>query len=130
MSAIQTIQDQEESIRKQVRDLPDSKRVEFFRRSEQQLKDPDTYAVLNYLFVAGLHHFYLGKWMRGLVNLVIFCSGIMAFFLGFTLAGIVMVVTISLMELYALFNAQAIVTEYNNAVMQQIYNDIAGSHPG
>jgi hypothetical protein len=124
MNAIQAIQDQEESIRSRVRDLADDKRREFFRRSEQQLKDPDTYATLNYLFVAGLHHFYLGKWLQGLVNVLVFCSGIILFLAGFTLSGIGIVLAISLFELYALFNAQAIVAEYNNEVMEQIYNDI------
>lgn len=48
-----------ERLRKCVGALPDDKRLAFYKKVEQRLKDPDTYAALNYLFIAGLHHFYL-----------------------------------------------------------------------
>lgn len=125
MSATDKIQAQEEHLRNLVRQLPDDKRLEFFRRSETTLKDPDTYATLNYLFIAGLHHFYLGKWVRGLLNISVFGLGLLLLLAGHVIVGGLIILAISTIELYALFNAQNIIQKYNNSVMQQIYNDLA-----
>lgn len=124
MSATDEIQDQEEHLRNLVRQLPDDKRLEYFRRSEKTLKDPDTYATLNYLFIAGLHHFYLGKWVRGLLNISVFGLGLLLLLAGHAIVGGLIILAISTIELYALFNAQNIIQKYNNSVMQQIYNDL------
>jgi TM2 domain-containing membrane protein YozV len=128
MTTAAGIQDKEEYIRNLVRQLPDEMRLEFYRRVELQLKDPDTYATLNYLFIAGLHHFYLGKWVRGLTNLLVFCFGLVLVFTAFTMTGVLMIVLISLLELGALFNSQNIVAEYNNKLMEQIYNEVLKGH--
>lgn len=111
----------EEQLRLWVRDLPRAERARFFRAAEKELKDPDTYAVLNYIFIAGLHHFYLGRWIRGLANLLIFSLGVAALLLGMIHLGVILLVGISILELYALFLAQTIVQAYNNEVMQRIY---------
>lgn len=124
MSPTQSILDQEEHICNLVRQLPDDKRLEFFRQAELLLKDPDTYATLNYLFIAGLHHFYLGRLIRGQINILVFCTGLILSLAGYALVGGMIIVTITLLELYALFNAQNIVAEYNNTVMEQIYNKL------
>jgi len=124
MSSTQSIQDQEEHLRDLVRQLPDAERLEFFRQAEGQLKDPDTYATLNYLFIAGLHHFYLGRFIRGLINVLVFCAGLVLLVAGYAMVGIVIIVTITVLELYALFDAQNIVAEHNNKVMEQIYNSL------
>ena len=70
MRSKEAVQEEEERLRKLVRELPDDKRLQFFQQVETDLKDPDTYATLNFLFIAGLHHFYLGKWFRGLDSVV------------------------------------------------------------
>jgi len=75
MKTKEAIQEAEEHIRKLVRELPDEKRLLFFQQAEKNLKDPDTYATLNFLLVAGLHHFYLGQWGRGSINLFIHLCG-------------------------------------------------------
>ncbi|MFO7831693.1 MAG: hypothetical protein R6V18_06880 [Desulfuromonadaceae bacterium] len=117
----------EEQLRSMVRELPQTKRAEFFRAAEKELKDPDTYAVLNYIFIAGLHHFYLGRWGRGLVNLLIFSVGIFALFMGLIPFGIILLVGISAIELYALFRAQTIVQAHNNDIMQHIYSRLTSA---
>jgi len=104
--------------------LPDDKRFVFFQRTEQQLKDPDTYATLNYLFVAGLHHFYLGNWVRGLINLSVFLAGLVMLFTPLFVLGILLILAISVVELFALFKSQIIVQAYNNAVMNRIYQEV------
>lgn len=115
----------EEQLRLWVRDLPRAERVRFFRAAEKELKDPDTYAVLNYIFIAGLHHFYLGRWMRGLANLLVFSLGVVALLLGMIPLGVILLVGISILELYALFRAQTIVQAHNNEIMQRIYSGLA-----
>ncbi len=107
-----------------VRQLPDAQRFVFFQEAEKRLKDPDTYATLNYLFIAGLHHFYLGNWLRGVINLTVFLVGVVMLFTPMIIMGILLIVAISVIELYALFKSQLIVQDYNNAVMQKIYQEI------
>ncbi|SES71857.1 hypothetical protein SAMN05216326_102137 [Nitrosomonas marina] len=120
----QDVLDEEERLRKYVRALPDDKRFAFHQQAEKQLKDPDTYATLNYIFIAGLHHFYLGKWIRGLLNISIFITGIIMLFTPLVLVGILIMVFISAIELYALFRSQVIVQAHNNAIMEKIYRKI------
>ncbi|MDP3282573.1 MAG: TM2 domain-containing protein, partial [Nitrosomonas sp.] len=96
----------------------------FFQQAEKELKDPDTYAALNALFVAGLHHFYLGQWVRGAINLFIFVAGMVFLFAGHVAVGIGLLIAISLVELKALFAAQIVVQDYNNAVMERIYRAV------
>jgi len=124
MKTKEAIQEGEERIRKLVRELPDEKRLLFFRQAEKNLKDPDTYATLNSLFVAGLHHFYLGQWGRGSINLFIFVAGVVFLFAGQVAIGIGLLIAISMVELKALFAAQTVVQDYNNAVMERIYRAV------
>jgi len=124
MSSKEEVQEKEETIRKLVRELPDDRRLKFFKETEKKLKDPDTYATLNYIFIAGLHHFYLGKWGRGLLNIVAFWAGVILLFSDYTGIGVIIIIAISFFELYELFKSQTIVQEHNNRVMEQIYHDI------
>ena len=124
MKSKETIQEDEERIRKWVRELPDDKRLQFFQQTEQALKDPDTYAALNYLFIAGLHHFYLGKWLRGFINLSIFITGAVLLFIQFTAAGLLLLIGITVIELKDLFYSQLVVQDYNNGVMEKIYRNL------
>ena len=124
MKTKEAIQEDEESIRKLVRELPDEQRLRFFKQTEQRLKDPDTYATLNYLFIAGLHHFYLQKWVRGSINLSIFLWGVMLLFTGLAGLGVIVLIAITLVELKALFKSQQVIQEYNNKVMKAVYREI------
>ncbi len=110
----------EEALRLRVRDLPDDQRKAFYASAEKKLKDPDTFAVLNYLFIAGLHHFYLGRWLRGLINLAVFAAGIYLMFLDQWRNGFIVIGVITVLELYALFRSQVIVKAYNNRVSEDI----------
>lgn len=124
MKTKEAIQEEEENIRRLVRELPDEKRLLFFQQAERNLKDPDTYATLNFLFVAGLHHLYLGQWARGSINLFIFLAGVVFLFAGQVVIGIGLLIAISVVELKALFAAQIVVQDYNNAVMERIYRTV------
>ena len=74
--------------------------------------------------MAGLHHFYLNQWVRGSINLFIFLAGVVFLFSGQVAIGIVLLIAISMVELRALFAAQTVVQDYNNAVMERIYRAV------
>lgn len=112
------VQAEEESLRLAIRDLPDDKRKQFYATAKKKLKDPDTFAVLNYLFITGLHHFYLGHWLRGIINLVVFIGGTALIIAGLWIMGLGLIVGISVLEVYALFRSQLIVQDHNNQVMR------------
>lgn len=127
MRSKEAIQEDEERIRKLVRELTDEKRLQFFKQTEKDLKDPDTYATLNFLFIAGLHHFYLGKWLRGLINFTVFLLGAILLFSPAVVMGAFLLLAITIIELKALFNSQILVQEYNNGVMERICREVIGS---
>ncbi len=117
----------EEALRLLVRELPDEKRKLFYERAEKALKDPDTFAVLNYLFIAGLHHFYLGRWLRGMTNLLVFSAGIYLMYLEQWRNGLIVIGIITVLEFYALFRSQIIVKHYNNRIAADILDAIENS---
>ncbi|EKE83850.1 membrane protein [Idiomarina xiamenensis] len=123
MSTSERLNDEEEQLRQQIRQLSDEQRKCYFRHEQQRLKDPDTYAVLNYFFLAGLHHFYLGKFARGMVNLVLMLIGILLLkplpWLGGGL-----IVAVLLIELPQLFNAQNIVHRHNNQQIRDLLQQV------
>lgn len=118
------VQETEETIRQQVREWPDEKRLRFYTEVEKKLKDPDTYATLNYIFIAGLHHFYIGRWLYGLVNIAVFWLGVLLLFTDPLWLGILLIAGVTLLELYELFRSQLIVQQYNNQVMQETYQSL------
>ena len=86
---------EENQLREQVAALSITQKRHYYAQELQQIKDPDTYAALNWFFIAGLHHFYLGKWQRGLINLVLMFTGLLFFISGmFSLLGAVFILFI------------------------------------
>lgn len=118
------LEEQQEQLRRQVRELSDSQRASYYRLSEKAIKDPDTYATLNYIFIAGLHHFYLGKWGLGLLNILVFWGGVALLWFGWIEVGIALLIGISVFELYELFRSQAIVLDHNNKAGQRVLKEV------
>ncbi|WP_406610254.1 TM2 domain-containing protein [Agarivorans sp. JK6] len=118
------VEQRQEQLRAQIALLPQEQRKHFYQRWQKQVKDPDSYAVLNYLLLAGLHHFYLGKWLRGAVNLVISIIAILLVALGAGLLGLGLLVAITIVELPALFRSELVVLDYNNQQMQQLLEQV------
>ena len=113
---------EEDGLRSQVTGLPAEQRRHYYEIESEGIRDPDTYAALNYLIVGGLHHFYLGKVMYGVINLTLTVIGavlIVIFYhddswpLGFFIIGFVV-----LIELPQLFRSQTIVEKHNILVMK------------
>ena len=105
------------SIGERIKNISGDQRVLYYNEVNKRIKDPDTYATLNYFFIVGVHHFYLGKWIRGSLN-IYFC-GIGIYFIfspgtennteGLAVVGVLIVVMITLMETYSLFRSQSVV---------------------
>ena len=112
----------EEEIRLRVRDLDDAARKAYYEQFGQDMKDPDTYAILNYFFLAGLHHMYLGDFTRGAINLSVLIAGISLMLTGFGLLGGLAIGFIVAVELMALFRSQVVVANHNNLLGERILN--------
>lgn len=117
----QTVDDEEESIRQKISQRSDEERQKIYREIKLNLKDPDTYAALNYGLVAGLHHLYLGKYLRTIIELSLFVFGVILLANDF-LVGLIFVVSMVALELFELFRSQIIVQDYNNQLMRRIVN--------
>ena len=116
---------QNQRLKEKVSNLSDEQRKHYYSLLEPALKDHDTYAVLNYLLVAGLHHFYLGKFLRGAVNLIVLASGIgLICFSDNVLIGILLIIFVLIVELMALFRSQIIVMNHNNLLAEEILESI------
>ncbi len=112
---------EENQLREQVASLSVEQKRKYYAQELQQIKDTDTYAVLNWAFVAGLHHFYLGKWQRGLINLTLMLVGLFFYILGpFNLVGAALILFVFIIELPQLFNSQNVIHRYNNQLMKKL----------
>ena len=113
---------EEEFLRTRVNKLNDSDRKSFFSKVKKRIKDPDTYATLNWFFVTGLHHFYLEKWIRGIFNLAVFILGVILIFMSIQI-GWFFILFIFIIELWALFRSQIIIQDWNNKIYRQFLNE-------
>lgn len=121
------VEEQQDQIRRQIREMPDDLRRTYYKLAEKKIKDPDTYAALNYIFIAGLHHFYLGKWSLGIINIVVFWGGVACILLKFIEVGIALIIGIILFELFELFRSQILVQHHNNLISQEIISTLGQS---
>jgi TM2 domain-containing membrane protein YozV len=117
------VEREENRLRDAVSALPDDARKRYYEQLRKRTKDPDTYATLNWFLVAGLHHFYLGKTVRGMINLIVFAVGV---FLIFVLPpiGISIITVVFIVELWALFRSQIIVRDHNNRVSESTLQEV------
>ena len=112
------VEREEEALRAALAKLPDARRAEVYREAEKHLRDPDTYAALNWLLVSGLHHFYLRNRARGVGELAAAIAAVALFFTDLWGLGILLLLGVAALELYALFRSQVIVQDYNNRVLR------------
>ncbi|WP_121626932.1 TM2 domain-containing protein [Poseidonibacter antarcticus] len=115
------VKKEEELLRNKILLLSDENRKVFYENVEKQIKDPDTYAALNFLFLTGIHHFYLQKWLKGTINLSLFVFGLILLF-GSTFSygfGLGILLAVFILELNELFRSQIIVQDYNNKVLEK-----------
>ena len=117
---------QNQRLKQRVSDLSAEQKKDYYNLLTPALKDHDTYAVLNYVLVAGLHHFYLGKILRGAINLAILMTGIsLILFTKYVFVGTLLIIFILITELLALFRSQVIVMNHNNQLSEDILDSIS-----
>jgi hypothetical protein len=119
------VAEEEEAIRLTVRELSDPQRLAFYEALAEELKDPDTYAMLNYFFLTGLHHMYLGNYTRGAINMSLLLVGIVLAVSGAAMFGGLMIVFIISVEMMALFRSQVVVQDHNNKLSRKILRSLA-----
>lgn len=116
----ESVDAEEEHIRLQVRQLSEEQKKHYYQLERTRVKDPDNYAVLNWFVVTGLHHFYLKRLLRGVINLSLLLVGVLILIFmpePYKIWGVGVWAFTVLIELPQLFNAQNIVKDYNNKVM-------------
>lgn len=122
----ESLRQEEEQLREQIAKLTSEQKKRYYALEVGQVKDPDTYAALNWAFLAGLHHFYLGKWQRGLLNLLLmFIGGLFYFSQLLPFIGGILISLVFIIELPQLFNSQKIVHHYNNLLMKRLLNKVS-----
>lgn len=114
---------EEDRLRAAAAGLPDRERAAFHREARRRLRDPDTYAVLNWFFMVGLHHFYLGRHGRGLLDIGLVAAGIGLMISGHVLVGLGPILMVFILELQALFRSQVIVQAWNNRIQRQLLRE-------
>ena len=120
---------EENQLRAQVAALSVAQKRRYYAQELQHIKDPDTYAALNWVFVAGLHHFYLGKWQKGLINLTLMFSGVLLYLSSvFALLGAVLILFVFIIELPQLFNSENVINNYNNRLMERLLVQFEHEH--
>ncbi|EME0096371.1 hypothetical protein VXI05_004475 [Vibrio parahaemolyticus] len=120
---IEQLEQNEELLRRQVNSLPESQKKEFYERQSKKLKDPDTYATLNWFFLGGFHHCYLGKYALFALELTMLIVSIIGLVLGHASAFLILALLV-IYELPQLFFSQKIVRQYNYKLSCEIFNDV------
>jgi TM2 domain-containing membrane protein YozV len=117
---------EEERLRVAVRALSDDQRRRFYDIANPRLRDPDTYAALNWSLLAGMHHFYLGRWLRGSAALLCLIGGVAAALLSDALRwpALLGLFVILVIELSELFRSQTIVQNHNNRMMARALEEL------
>ena len=124
------VNEHEEQLRVQISSLTAENRKTFYAQAKRQIKDPDTYAALNWFFITGIHHFYLGKWLHGIIDLFLFIVGLVLIFTGYVELGLAVIIITSVVESWALFRSQIIIQDWNNQVYNNILNSIGARRSG
>lgn len=116
-----SLREEEEQLRAQIAQLSREQKKYYYALEVAQVKDPDTYAALNWAFIVGLHHFYLGKWQQGLFNIMMMIIGSLLYFSHLLpVVGITLIVLVFIIELPQLFMSEKIIHQYNNALMKRL----------
>ncbi|MEX0738618.1 MAG: hypothetical protein WD071_04700 [Pseudohongiella sp.] len=121
---------EEHELREQIRSLSGVQRQFYLAQESARLKDPDRYLLLNWLFPLGLHHFYLKRWGRGVINMGLTMAGL-ALLLGTgeRLYGAMLLTAVVFIEIPQLLNARHLVHSQNNRIMAKCLAR-AQRHPG
>ncbi|MZI95329.1 hypothetical protein F9817_19320 [Vibrio sp. CAIM 722] len=113
------LEEKEQALSQQVHALEVTRKRYYFAQLAARIKDPDTYAVLNWSFIGGFHHLYLGRYGLFLGEIFLLIVAITTISLGIT-SGWFIIGLLVLFELPQLFFSQKIVRQYNYSVSTKI----------
>ena len=122
------LEEKEDRLRQEVNELPESQRKAYYSKQSTTLKDPDTYAALNWLFLGGFHHCYLEKYPLFVIELILLIIGITGLLLGY-LNAIWIILLLVFFELPQLFFAQKIVRQHNYELSCHIVEEVRRGSP-
>lgn len=120
---IEQLEHNEELLRTQVKSLPEAQKKEFYEQQSKKLKDPDTYATLNWFFLGGFHHCYLGKYGLFILELALLTISVIGLILGHPSALIILSLLV-IYELPQLFFSQKIARQHNYQLSCEIFNSV------
>lgn len=109
----------ETDLREQVSLLTESQRENYMLCEQAAFKSPTTYAALNSLFFLGAHHFYLRRWLRGVINLALGITVAALLLGGQILYGCAILLALAIVEIPQLLNFEHLVHSRNNNAMRQ-----------
>lgn len=111
---------EETELREQVSLLTPGQREKYLQMEQSLRKHPGTYAALNWFFLLGLHHFYLRRWPRGILDLLL--SSIAVYVLLNTDSaayGGALLLAVAIIEVPQLLNYEHLVHSHNNQMMRR-----------
>ncbi|SHO57371.1 hypothetical protein [Vibrio quintilis] len=119
---LHVLEAREEQLRQQVNASSEAVRKAFFREQADQIKDPDTYAVLNYVFIGGFHHLYLGRYKLFAMDILLTMTAMLMFFVvDWYRTGAAIVIFLCCFELPQLFLSQKIARRRNYQISYEIF---------
>lgn len=124
---------EEHLLREQIRLLPSADRTIYDHLEIPRLKLAAVYIRLNLLFPLGAHHFYIERWGRGLLNLLLTLSAILSA-TGLNpwqtpnlLVALMLLIAMIIIEVPQLINARLLVQSRNNRIMQICLSQVSQS---
>lgn len=116
---------EENELREQVRNLEEEQRQRYRDLEDRLLRRPEFYQRLNWLFPLGLNHFYLHRWVRGGLNLLLTLSGVYLLLASPDIFhGLLVLLSLVLIEIPQLMNSRHLVHSRNNEIMQHCLNQV------
>ena len=117
------LEELEKSLKDDIQKLPQDTKAKYFSEFSNRVKDPDTYAVLNWLFLGGIHHFYLGRFITFGIEMTLLVFALTCYLAGFPVS-LLILLGIAIYELPQLFFSQRIVREYNLKLSSKILDEL------
>lgn len=121
---------EESELRQQIALLTLQQRDLYLQMEKIALKKTTVYGALNCLFMFGAHHFYLRRWVRGALNLILTVVGLyLLSFLGERVYGVSLLLAVAIIEIPQMINAELLVHAYNIRAMRECLSRAGKSLP-
>lgn len=127
---------EEHQLREQIRQLSPAELALYDALEIPRLRQADVYLKLNLLFPFGVHHFYLQRWDRGLLSLLLTlfslmsASGLNPWAIQNLLVALMLLLAMIIIEVPQLMNARLLVHSRNNRIMQFCLSEVRRQWPG